>query len=198
MMMATSVPANKKPAPPGLSAAAAELLLQPGELLLVPDSSAVVQAPSIGSSLVVVLFDRMAVVSVLAHVMLPDSQLNRSDALVRPGEQVVADEEETLPAQFADWAIPAAVDLFLQAGAQKVQTTVRLVGGAQMFTYGGGAGNPLNVGSRNAIACRALLTRAGLRVERSDIGGNRGRSLTYMASQGRLEVSLIGGRAYDL
>jgi chemotaxis protein CheD len=159
-----------------------------GQLVAVKPNVAELKIPNIASSLVIVVYDKVERISTIAHVILPDSKLAPND---NP-------EERNLPARFTDLAIPLLVEEFEKIGGQKVYATARLIGGAQLFNFGGGGGNPLNVGSRNAITARSLLTKTGVGVEKADIGGNKARQLRFTPGTGEIFISLIGGREYIL
>jgi chemotaxis receptor (MCP) glutamine deamidase CheD len=73
-----------------------------------------------------------------------------------------------------------------------------MVGGAQLFNFGGGGGNPLNVGSRNAIVCRALLAKNGVKVDKTNIGGNKTRRVLYFPQMGQLRIVMLGGETLTL
>ncbi|MEW6583071.1 MAG: chemotaxis protein CheD [Actinomycetota bacterium] len=131
-------------------------------------------ALGLGSCIGVAAYDPVARVAGMVHVMLPDSAI----ATV-PG-----------PAgKYADTAIPALVEAMRRAGAEPTRLVVKIAGGAQMFASGGGN---LNIGARNAIAVRAALTRAGLRVKAADTGGTFGRTLEMWVDDGRVTVRAVG------
>jgi chemotaxis protein CheD len=155
-----------------------------GQILVTQSKGSVFEVANIGSSLVVVLYDRSTRIGGLAHIVLPDSTMSE------PGK------DKGLAGKYANQAIPLLFQQFMDAGGQKLYTTVRLVGGAQMFNFGGGGGNPLNVGSRNAIAVRAALSKTGLAIEKADVGGNKIRNLRFIIESGYVIVSQLGGREY--
>lgn len=161
-----------------------------GAMELTKVTSSIFTIPNVGSSLVIVLFDRNSRAGGVAHTLLPDSQLAAVTEIAAPGEAA------RLPAKFVDLAVPALWEKFQGIGGAAATTTARLIGGSQLFNFGGGGGNPLNVGSRNAIAARTTLMRLGVNVEKADIGGNKGRNVRFEMSTGDIYVSLIGGREY--
>jgi chemotaxis protein CheD len=154
-------------------------------------ASAVYAVSNVSSSLIVVLYDKVNKIAALAHIVLPDSKLQASGF-------ASTSEESSMTAKFADLALPVLTQQFEAKGGQKPTSTARLVGGAQLFNFNSGAGNPLNVGYRNAIAARTLLTRLGYRVDKADIGGNKGRNVRFEMTDSKIFVNLIGGREYLL
>jgi chemotaxis protein CheD len=149
----------------------------------------VVLAEPVSTSLVLVLFDKTFTASALAHILLPDSKLTPKDLVV---------DEQTMPAQFADKALPLMLQALEAAGVAPTSLTARMVGGAQLFNFGGGGGNPLNVGSRNAIVCRALLAKNGVKVDKTNIGGNKTRRVLYFPQMGQLRIVMLGGETLTL
>jgi chemotaxis protein CheD len=105
---------------------------------------------------------------------------------------------ENLPGKYANLAIPKLLDEFNAAGGQKRSSMVRIVGGAQLFNFGGGGGNVLNIGARNATAIRAAMSKQGYAIEKADTGGNKGRALRFVLSTGQLYIRQIGGSEYLL
>ena len=138
--------------------------------------------PHIAASLVVVLYDVMNKVGGVAHVILPESTINAQSS----------DQEGE--AKYADLAIPKLVNDFTEQGGDLSSAIVRIVGGAQLFNFGGGSGNVLNIGARNAVAVKTALSRHGLAVDKEEIGGNKTRSLVFNLMDGKVTVKAIGGQ----
>lgn len=165
------------------------LSLPLGALEITRVQSASYTIPNVGSSLVIVLYDKTTKTAGLAHIALPDSNLQGAGGAL---------DDPTNPAKFVDLGLPRLLHQFEAKGGQKSTTSARLVGGSQLFNFGGGLGNPLNVGSRNAITARTLLTRAGISTEKADIGGNKGRNIRFEMAENKIYVSLVGGKEYML
>lgn len=159
--------------------------LELGDIKVTKTRTVIMAVPNIGTSIAVVLFDMEAKIGGIAHVVLPDSMLTTA-----PGEQA--------PAKYADLAIPALMDAFTAEGGQKRSTVVKMAGGAQLFNFGGGGGNILNIGARNATAIRTALSRHGLVVEKADIGGNKSRSMRFILATGQVIVQQVGGGEYGI
>jgi chemotaxis protein CheD len=122
----------------------------------------------------------------VAHVVLPES----------PPAGGAEDTEK--PAKFADQAIPVFIEMFTKAGGQLRFANARIVGGAQMFNFGGGGGNSLNIGTRTATAIRAALSQCGIAVEKADVGGNKGKQIRFLVATGQVFVKVVGDRDYML
>jgi chemotaxis protein CheD len=154
-----------------------------GHVEVANNRSVVFNVPHLGSSVAVVVFDKVKRIGGVAHVVLPESTLNPSPPM--PGVKPA-------PGKFADTAIPLLIEQFTGKGGEKTQATVSLVGGAQLFNFGGGAGSLLNVGSRNIIAIRAALSKEGMPVDQLEVGGNKVRTLRLVIATGQLLVRTIG------
>ena len=129
-----------------------------GQIKVGKSKTTVFSVSNIGTGVVVVLFDFESKVAGVAHVVLPDSALG-------------APSEDELPAKYADLAIPQLLETYAEAGGEKTRSTVRVVGGAQLFNFGGGSGNILNIGARNHTAIQTALMKESMAIDRSDIGG---------------------------
>jgi chemotaxis protein CheD len=122
----------------------------PGEVLL---------SIGLGSCIGLALVDQRRGVAGLAHVMLPEAIA---------GDGPVG--------KFADRAVPELVARTTALGASRPALRAVLVGGAQMFTLGGGS-SALDIGVRNESAVRAALHAERIPVIASATGGARGRTI---------------------
>lgn len=156
-----------------------------GEIKVSKNRSTIFTIPNLGSSMALVLYDPVTRVGGVAHIVLPESSLDSNG-------------NSDLPGKFADQAVPELVKQFMELGGQSRLATISLVGGAQMFNFGGGGGNLLNIGTRNATAIRAALSKNNLAIEKADIGGNKGKSLKFVLATGEVIVSILGDREYIL
>lgn len=126
---------------------------------------------TLGSCIGVVVYDRVAKIGGMAHVILPSSAEGRGDR-----------------GKFADSAVDWLVEEALSAGCDKSRLAAKLAGGASMF--GAVVGNGL--GDRNALAVRERLKHHSIRVVAEDIGGEKGRRMVLDPGTGEVEVRTIG------
>ncbi len=112
----------------------------------------------------------------LAHVVLPEAQ----GAAGPPGK-------------YGDLVVPALLRQIESVGARRGRLLAVLVGGARMFALGSIG----DIGSRNAIAVKAALKSAGIRVHTEDIGGSRGRTARITIGES-MTVQLAGGERRTL
>ncbi|HWI51444.1 MAG TPA: chemotaxis protein CheD [Symbiobacteriaceae bacterium] len=131
----------------------------------------------LGSCIGLTLYDALARVGVMVHVVLPDSSLGRGQ-LLQPGK-------------FGDTSVPAAIAEAVKLGAIRSRLVARIAGGARMLNVVG-AGSKLDIGSRNCEAVKLQLQEHGLRLAADDTGGTYGRTLQLFVGTGRLLVSTVG------
>jgi chemotaxis protein CheD len=159
-----------------------ELMVRMAELAASQDSGDVLTALGLGSCVGIALLDGSGAVAGVAHVVLPDS----ADA---------TDATSGKPAKFADTAVPALIEELLRIGARRMGLYAVLVGGAQMFSLGGGS---LDIGRRNDVAVRSALERAGVPVRTAITGGAVGRTLRVYVGTGLVTCKEAGGTELDV
>jgi chemotaxis protein CheD len=138
----------------------------------VADDAALVTS-GLGSCVGVALYDPETGVGGLVHVMLPTADAGTGGP----------------DAKYADTGIAALVAALCAAGAVEDRLRAKLAGGSEMLDVGD---EP--VGPRNVAAVREALDERGVPVERTDVGGGSGRSLTFHPDSGRLEIRHAGDR----
>lgn len=152
-----------------------ELVVRMGELAVSAGPDDVLTSIGLGSCIGLALVDAERKVAGLAHIMLP----------ARPDRT-----PDTAVGKFADTAVPALLDAVLAAGARRARLAAYMVGGAQMFTFGG---RGTDVGTRNDQAVRDALAALGLRVRVAETGGTKGRTIRVRAADGSVTVKESGG-----
>lgn len=136
----------------------------------------------LGSCVGVALYDEVAKVAGMAHIMLPESR----------------GENPPKPGKFADTAISALISELLQLGASKSRLKAKMAGGAQMFALGGKGSSILSVGDRNVEATKKALSSSGIPLIACDVGGNKGRSVEFRTDRWVLIVKVIGSAVREL
>ena len=129
----------------------------------------------LGSCIGIALYDAVAKVGGLSHIMLPDSQQARSS---------------DNPAKFADTALPLMVDDMIRLGAMRSRLKAKIAGGAQMFTFAN-ATEIMRVGERNGEAVRATLKKMDIILVAADTGGNYGRTVELKLESGLFRIKTI-------
>ena len=139
-----------------------------------PDAAIVTYA--LGSCIAMVLFDPVARLGGLLHIILPESKLNPEKAAANPF-------------MFADTGIPKAFGRLIELGANWKRLSVYLAGGAQVMDPQG----IFNIGKRNHAMVRKLLWKAGVMVTDEAVGGEVSRTVRLELSSGKCYVR-EGGR----
>jgi len=132
----------------------------------------VLKAYGLGSCLAVALYDPHTQLGGLAHSLLP--------------QQCNGDPPER-SAKFVDEAIRLMVEELSRAGADPARLLARSAGGANMFEsqY---LTLMQSIGGRNARSARETLQELGIPLVGEEVGGNRGRTVTFDLATGRLLV----------
>lgn len=125
----------------------------------------------VGSCIGLVLYHKRQKVAAVAHIVLPD-------AAGRPG----------LPGKFADTAIPHMLELLSREGAPASGLIAVMAGGARMF----GKPGPLQIGAANAEAVTKALEQLGIPIRGSNVGGDKGRRMSFSCVTGDLIVEIAG------
>jgi len=111
---------------------------------------------ALGSCLGVVVYDPVATVAGMLHVMLPTGTID-------------AAKMHEKPAMFVDSGIPALFKACYKLGAKKERMIVKVAGGAHAGESA--QADRFQIGKRNLIALRTLLSKHGVSVHADDTGG---------------------------
>jgi chemotaxis protein CheD len=131
----------------------------------------------LGSCVALAVYDPMAKVAGLAHVMLPTSKsATRAHGI------------ELEPGRYADTALKPLLERMAHLGAKKQACRAKLVGAATMFRFAG-KDPQSSIGDRNLQAVLESLGSAGIPVLGQVTGGSVGRSMELYASDGRILVT---------
>lgn len=139
-----------------------------------PASAEALLALGLGSCVGVVLFDPLARVGGMAHVVLPEPP---AGAPASP--------------KFATHAVPTLLERVLARGAVQERLVCKIAGGAQVLAANG-LRDSFRIGERNVTAVQAALRRLGIVPRAADCGGTTGRSLRLSLSDGRVAVKRLG------
>ena len=123
----------------------------------------------LGSCVAIILYDPVARIGGVAHVLLPKSPIK-------------CDNE----GKYADTGTRKLVKEMLNHGAKKERFVAKLVGGAQMFPNLNLA--IANIGRENSMTIRNVLRELMIRIVAEDLGGNRGRSAYFNTSDGHVII----------
>ncbi|MBO6229878.1 MAG: chemotaxis protein CheD [Ruminiclostridium sp.] len=127
---------------------------------------------ALGSCIGTCIYDRTTGIAGLSHIMLPDST-----AII---------DGHTTRMKFADTALPDMVDRMRAMGANVPALKAKIAGGAVMFQT---ANSRFNIGERNIEAVKAALAKLRIPILAEDVGLNYGRTMTFWAENGAVEIS---------
>jgi len=159
-----------------------ETMVRMGELAVSGEAGMALVALGLGSCIGLVLLDTARPIAGLAHIVLPDSN----------------GDGDAPAGKFADRAVPALIDAMKAAGSLVSRLEAIVVGGAHMFSLGGGSESTLNIGKRNEEATRAALKHAGIPVRVAETGGGNGRTVRVEVESGRVLVKHPGAPEVEL
>ncbi|MBE6906550.1 chemotaxis protein CheD [Marasmitruncus massiliensis] len=138
----------------------------------------IVKAPDVlvtyalGSCVGICLYDPVAKIAGLSHIMLPSvSQM--------PGARDSY--------KFADTAIVILVKKMTELGARSARMKAKIAGGAQMFAALSNS-SIANIGQRNVTAVKNTLAQLNIPIIAEDTGKNYGRTLYFNADTGLMQI----------
>jgi chemotaxis protein CheD len=132
---------------------------------------------ALGSCLGITLYDPIAHVGAMVHVMLPSSTIDPVKAT-------------TNPYMFVDTGVK---NLFLEsykAGAQRNRLVVFAAGGA--CANGLEQDDYFQIGKRNVTVLRSLLWKNGIILKNCDFGGNLARTMSLDVGTGQVLIRING------
>ena len=145
------------------------------------DAEAMLVTYALGSCVAVSIYDPVARIGGMLHLMLP------ANGAPRPGEK-------PNPYMFADTGLTLMLGRACEMGAEKRRMVVCLAGGAQIMDENG----VFNIGKRNQAAVRAFLWKSGLFVSAESLGGQVSRTAGLELVSGRFWVREQGLKEREL
>lgn len=143
--------------------------LQPGQLLVSPAPAAVTTI--LGSCIAVCLWEPQRGIGGMNHFMLPTGS---GSAASSP--------------RFGPAAMEQLLTRMRDAGARLPLLRARVFGGACMFDQMQSAAH---LGQKNADMALEFLSRRGIEIVQTDVGGGRGRKLIFHTDEGTSWLTLI-------
>jgi chemotaxis protein CheD len=126
----------------------------------------------LGSCIGLAIYHPRLKTGIMAHIVLPDS----------------AGRKDGKPGKYADTAVPTMLARIQELGAPRSGLVAKLAGGANMFSGSG----PLQIGDANAQAVLRAVEHAAVRVVGQDLGGTKGRRVTFDCAGGQMKVECVG------
>lgn len=129
----------------------------------------------LGSCVGIALYDNVAKIGGLAHIMLPDSTQIKNNSNV---------------AKFADTAIEQLIEELVSQGARNTRLVAKIAGGAHMFEFKN-MDDMMRIGTRNVSAVIDCLEAFRIPIIASDTGSNYGRTVELHTATGVFVVKTI-------
>ena len=152
-----------------------------GEVKISQDPHSVLACLGLGSCVAISVFDPVAKIGGMAHVVLPASHGRVGDRAAR----------------YADVAVPLLFETLRNAGAADAHLVINLAGGAQM-SLAAGMGTAFKIGEDNVAAVIAALAAEGLKPKAIEVGGHKGRTVRLFIESGKAMVSSAGDESKEL
>ncbi|GFN31871.1 chemotaxis protein CheD [Paenibacillus xylaniclasticus] len=137
---------------------------------------ALIRTTGLGSCVGVTLYDSVAGIAGMAHIMLPSSE--------------IAKESSFNVAKYADSAVPALIARMEEAGASVKRMVAKLAGGAQMFAFASQS-DTMRIGPRNIESCKHALQLTSIPIRAEDTGANYGRTIEMDSRTGILTIRSV-------
>lgn len=141
--------------------------------LYVGHNDQVIKTGSVGSCVVIAMYDKEKRVGALAHAMLP----HRRSSII----------EDKYKARYVDEAIVNSISGLKNVGSNIKNLSAKLVGGASMFRKLTNEKN--SIGSQNIHMARQKLEEFGIIIEAEDTGGSSGKMVIFDLKTGIVDVS---------
>ncbi|HEX2832649.1 MAG TPA: chemotaxis protein CheD [Thermoanaerobaculia bacterium] len=123
----------------------------------------------LGSCVAICLYDWARGIGGLNHFMLPTESTTPSPRYVRHATDMLLEQ-------------------LVAMGASRSRLVAKLFGGAAVLKMGEGA---VDLGSRNVEAARARLAQERIPIAAECVGGDRGRKLSFITSDGSARIKQV-------
>ena len=124
----------------------------------------------LGSCVGIALLDKKTGIGGLAHIMLPSSEKFSNVTNIK---------------KFADLALPNLIKEMVAQGAKERDLKAKIAGGASMFNFSDSKAN-MDIGGRNSVAVKEILKSRRIPIISEEIGGTKGRTITFDTATGDL------------
>ena len=128
---------------------------------------------ALGSCLGITVYDRVAKVGGMLHVMLPMSKSDPEKARLKP-------------AMYVDTGFAELLNEVYELGAQKKNLEINVAGGASMKQA---EDDYFKIGQRNFTTLRKLLWKNGFMIANQDVGGTISRTMTLSIADGEVTIN---------
>jgi chemotaxis protein CheD len=157
------------------------LIVGVAEMAVSNDASAELVTYSLGSCLGIAIYDPACHVGGLLHVMLPSSEIDPAKG-------------ERSPCMFVNTGVPRLFAAVCSLGAAPARLIVKIAGGSQFLDPQG----IFNIGERNQLAVKKVLSKAGYTIHGWDVGGLASRTLRLDLATGDVSIRCPGNEIRKL
>jgi chemotaxis protein CheD len=157
------------------------ITLHPGEYFATKDDT--ILSTVLGSCIAVGIFDPEARTGGLNHFMLP-GDLGSSDFVRSPN------------AKYGMYAMELLINELIKLGARRTALKAKVFGGGSVLRFSGGAGS--RIPGNNIDFAFEYLSREGIPVLASDVGGDEPRKIFFYARTGKVLLKRIAGTLVQL
>ena len=150
------------------------IIIQPGEYYVTKEDEVI--ATVLGSCISVCIRDELNGIAGMNHFMLP-------------GDFRVDDVFNSQSARYGMYAMELIMGDLIKLGGSRERLSAKVFGGGHVLAA---VSQGLNsVPSANIQFVKAFLSMEGIPVIKSDVGGNQGRKVLYLAKQGKVFVKRL-------
>jgi chemotaxis protein CheD len=136
----------------------------------------VIVTHALGSCLGITIYDPIAKVGGLLHVMMPLSSIDPAKG-------------KKNPSMFIDTGVPAFFRKAYEFGAKKRNLKVKVAGGANIQTT---KNDHFAIGKRNYIVLKKIFWKNGIMIDAEDVGGTSARTVHMEIATGKVWLSIAG------
>lgn len=151
--------------------------------MAVATGDAVIRTGSIGSCIVIAVYDEEAKVGGMAHAILPSKEEKSADVIEEARANINSVEAV---AKYADSSVDRLVSEVEKLGGKKERLKAKLVGGARMFKLL--SGDKFGIGYRNIEAAKKRLSELNIPVISEETAGTVGRMAEFSLINGLMNV----------
>jgi chemotaxis protein CheD len=142
-----------------------------------------IKTGSIGSCVVIVLYDDKVKAGGMAHAMLPTRKEKRTDVFSEVTAHINAAQ---FVAKYVDESVDRLVQEIEKIGGKQERCKAKLTGGSRMFKVLSGDKN--GIGYQNVEAAKQRLGELGIPIENEETGGTVGRTAELNLENGLVDV----------
>ncbi|WP_243289854.1 chemotaxis protein CheD [Bacillus sp. FJAT-47783] len=135
-----------------------------------------IRTSGLGSCVGVIIYHEKKKMAGLAHIMLPNSTLAKSETVNE--------------AKYADTAISKLIHHFLAMGIPSCSLKAKMAGGSQMFSFRS-TSDIMRIGPRNVASVKDELKKHGIPIISEDVGGNSGRTIEFNPETCKLYIRTV-------